>query len=53
MRVVRNTFRLKNINFILRNDSELDKEEKIKIKCYYSLLFDFWGNFSWEELLNK
>ena len=44
MRVVRNTFRLKYTNFILTNDSGLDKEEKIKIKCYFSLLFlfDFW-----------
>ena len=45
MRVVRNTFRLKYTNFILTNDSKLEKEEKIK--CYFSLifLFDFWENW--------
>ena len=38
---------LKYTNFILTSDSELDKEEKIKIKCYFSLLFlfDFWENW--------
>ena len=47
MRVVRNTFRLKYTDFILTNDSELDKEEKINIKCYFVLLslFDFWENW--------
>ena len=32
MRVVRNTFRLQYTNFILTNDSGLDKEEKIEEK---------------------
>ena len=35
-------FRLKYTSLILTNDSELEKEEKIK--CYFSLLFDFWKN---------
>ena len=37
MRVVRNTFSIKYTNFILKNDSELEKQVKIKIKCYFSL----------------
>ena len=36
MRVVRNTFRLQYTNFILKNDSGLGKDEKIK--CFISLL---------------
>ena len=42
MIVVRNTFRLKYTNFILTNDFELDKEEKIKIFFSPLFLFDFW-----------
>ena len=38
-------FQIKDTNFILTNDSELDKKEKIKINCYFSLLFDFWENW--------
>ena len=52
MRVVRNTFRLQYTNFILTNDSELEKEEKIK--CYFSLLFLFdLAKSDKGELLNK
>ena len=39
-----NVFILKYTYFIFKNDSGLDKEEKIKIKCYFSLLFHFWEN---------
>ena len=39
MRVVRNTVRLKYTNFILTNDSELDKEERIKIHFYFYFTF--------------
>ena len=39
--------RLKYTNFILTNDSELDKEEKIKIKCYFLILFLFDFRENW------
>ena len=40
MRVVRNSFRLKYTNFILTNDSELDKEEKNKNKMlFFTFIF--------------
>ena len=37
----------KYTNYILTNDSELDKEEKIEIKCYFSLLFLFDFSENW------
>ena len=44
---MRNTFRLQYSNFILTNESGLDKEENVKTKCYFSLLFlfHFWENW--------
>ena len=49
LRVVRKTFRLQYTNFVLSNDSGLNNEEKIKIKCYFSLL----GKLDKEEPLKQ
>ena len=53
MRVVRNPFRLQYTNFILTNDSGLDKEEKNKMLFFTFIFISLLGKLDIEEPLNK
>ena len=53
MRVVRNIYRFQYTNFILTNDSGLDKEEKNKKPFFTFIFISLFGKLDKEELLNE